>query len=409
MFMSLRILALALGLMLVASCGEPPDPRLRERLVLLDGPHLERLLEHLARLEGTPIARHAKSLRGRLGGCTTVWGTPRAGGRDAAQTALADLRCLTAEDEDDERLALARRRRGDAAGWIQWPLGENGRLELALELVGEDLALTGRVKPAASAGALALLVPGQSPPAAPAIEPSRAVIHLRVKPADGLSLSQWIPTGGQADRLFALKGRLLEGALLEGTWELAFVTPETPGSLPLPVAALHHRMEDPIRRAVDEALDQLERTWPIRRTPRRFGLDRDAGPSTAARAALDAGVDGGCYLDLPLLPELAPCWAVTPDALLIGYRPEAIERALAGPDVSTFAASGSGPESAVSGPRTAATRLDVDFDRLRAVDRALAPDAEGTRPADLWSKLALRWREERDGTISLDARLEARP
>lgn len=407
MSMSLRILAFALGLTLLAGCGEPPDPRLREPLVLLHGPALERLLERLARLEGTPLARNAKSLRGRLGGCATVWGTPRAGGRDAAQQALADLRCLTAEDEDDERLTLARRRRGDAAGWIQWPLGGNGRLELGLELLDEDLALTGRVEPPAIPGALALLLPGQSPPAAPAIEPTRAVIHLRVKPADGLPLSQWIPTGGQADRLFALKGRLLAGALLEGTWELAFVTPETPGSLPLPVAALHHRLEDPIRRAVDEALDQLERTWPIRRTPRRFGLDPDADPSAAARP--DTGVDGGCYLDLPLLPELAPCWAITPEALLIGYRPEAVERALAAPDVSAAAAVGSGPDSVVSGPRAAATGLDVDFDRLRAIDRALAPEAEGPRPADLWSKLALRWREERDGTISLDARLKARP
>lgn len=390
----LRPCLLLVALLLSASCREPIDPLLRERVALLDGSMLARVLERTSRLEGTPIARQGRALRERLEGCETLWGHFEA--EEAVDRLLARLRCLRPADENDARLALARARRGEAGGWIQWPVGRDGRLELRLEAEDVDLALRGRLEPPSELGGLALILPGTAPPAPAAIEPSHTLIHARLRPEEGFRLSRLIPEDGQADRLFALKGRLLEGALLAGTWEVAFMPPAAGGALPLAVAAVHHRFEAPIRQAVAEILDQLEQTWPIRRTRRSFG------------GVQGSTVEGGCYLELPLLPELAPCWAITPSALLVGYRPEAIEQALAPPSVSAGPQTAGAPTRSGKASPVARSGIEIHLDRLRTVDRALAPDASGARPGDLWSDFDLHLERSKDGSISIQAHLEAR-
>jgi hypothetical protein len=167
--------------------------------------------------------------------------------------------------------------------------------------------------------------------------------------------------------------------------------PAPDGRLPLAVAAAHHRLERPIREAVDEALDQLEQTWPIRRTPRRFAM------------AGGRGAEGGCFLELPLLPELAPCWVVTPEALLVGYRAEAIEAALA----PTLAAGRDG-ERRDHDAQPARSGLEIDFDRLQAVDQRIRPEPASVLPGDLWSRFELYLEPDATGRIRLDGRLEAR-
>jgi hypothetical protein len=375
----------------LVGCGEAPDPRLRERIVLVEGGAFGRLLDRAVQLEGTPIAREARGLRARLGDCPLVWGHFASDSDDDG--AWPRLRCVDELDTDHALQALATTRRGDHAGWIQWPLGEQGRLELQIDFEAEgDLTLTGWIDPPEGPGTLALLLPGREAPAPPAIDPSRALVHARMRPADGIHLSSLIPAGGQADRLFALKGRLLEGALLSGTWELAFMPPAPDGGLPLAVAALHHRLEAPIRQAVDEALDQLERKWPIRRTPKQFA------------AAGNAVLEGGCFVELPLLPELAPCWVVTPEALLVGYRAEALEAALASP-------SGANAQAPPGDPQIESTKqsgVEIHFDRLREANRQISPESSRTRPSDLWSRFELRLEAAEPDRIALSAELEAR-
>jgi hypothetical protein len=184
-----------------------------------------------------------------------------------------------------------------------------------------------------------------------------------------------------------LKGRLLEGALLSGTWELAFVAPVGDGEVPLAVAALHHRRAALVEQALSEALDQLERTWPIRRSPRSF------------TASDGSQLEGGCFTDLPLLPALAPCWVVTPDALLIGYRGEAIDVALAPAAVSS--------ERDAAPEFVGASGLDVHLDRLKQLDERIAPEEGVTRPGDLFSSFEVRLRGEASGRVALQARLRS--
>jgi hypothetical protein len=230
------------------------------------------------------------------------------------------------------------------------------------------------------------------------IESEGVLAHLRMRPKGGLQLSQWLEAGGQADRLFALKGRLLEGALLEDTWEVAVLPPPGQGSRPMLAGALHHRLDrltGPLRSALDEALSKLESTWPIRRSPRNF-LDK-TGQAHA----------GACFLELPLLPDLAPCWVVTERALIIGDQPAAIEAALLGEDAPGRAAA-DGVPSRERAPFAGLSGLRVDFERMRDSDRRLAPGVPRTRPSDLWSTLSIDARPNEADQILIDARLETR-
>jgi hypothetical protein len=391
-------IALLLGSSL-AGCGRDAsdDPLLRKRLISIEGAALTRFLGHAALLEGTPIARQARSGLERIGACPEVWGdfdvpAELAADRDA-DTRPFDLAALDCRDDasvDPTLRTLVATRRGDHVGLLLWPIGDDGHLEIQIDVDAQGgLGIDGYFVPPSRPGAFALFVPGEEAPAAPALTPSNTLLHLRMRPADGIRLSNLIPAEGQADRLFALKGRLLEGALLSGTWEFAFVAPKEGGRIPLAVGALHHRLAGPIEEALSEALDQLERTWPIRRAPRSFSL------------ADGSSFKGGCFVDLPLLPELAPCWVVTSDALVVGYRGDAIDAVLS-PAAVSGAPDGSSEFAGASG-------LDVHLDRLNAVDGRITPDERVAGPGDLYSKLELRMRADDSGRVQIRGQLRANP
>ncbi|MBK7949004.1 MAG: hypothetical protein IPK00_09715 [Deltaproteobacteria bacterium] len=385
-------LGLGLGLGLVSCRAESPiDPLQREPALLFEGPALLRFLERASTLADTPAGRATAKLRSRLEGCREVaFSLPKPATPPSAPVpALEALACREASGLTPALAAHLERARGAHAGVLQWPIGERGRLELRFDVdAAGGLALVGRLEADEAMGALAFLLPAAEPPAPARIDAARTLVHLHLRSASGTGLAALVPKDGQADRLFALKGRLLEGALLEGTLELAFVEPVPDGQVPLAVLAVHHRGAAPIEAALAEALGQLESTWSIVPAPRRFG------------GANGLALDGGCYADLPLLPELAPCWVVTPDALLVGYRAEAIEAVLA--------------ESAKP---SEASGLVVDLERVRSLDRRLVAaqtEVAGAGPwparvADLYSRLELRGATAEDGAIELSGRLEARP
>jgi len=248
--------------------SEADDPLLRERVVSIDADALASFLEQTARLTGTPAAHHARSLLDRSPSCGELWAhvappnlePDRSPGFD-----LSGLDCRDASVEASELAALVRERRGKADGFVSWPVGEEGRVELRLDIDPQGgLEIEGILIPPSEPGLFSLLVPGSEPLPAPVVTPASTLVHLRMRPASGIRLSNLIPAGSQADRLFALKGRLLEGALLTGTWELAFMPPAPGGEIPLAIGALHHRMTGALEDALDEALAQLEATWPIR-------------------------------------------------------------------------------------------------------------------------------------------------
>jgi hypothetical protein len=392
--LSLILAMLAAGLAIPGCSRESlRDPLLREPALLIDGAALARVLERVRALAGTPAGAASARLLERLKGCAEVAGhfaEPASAAKTAAASALPPTPDASLGDRlvcrDDARLdpALVARlddERGEHAGILQWPLGAAGRLVLQVDVdPAGGLVLGGSLDDANDAGPIALFLPSATAPADAAIDPAATLLHLRLRPAAGLRLAELIPQGSQGDRLFALKGRLLEGALLEGTVELAFLPPAPGGSVPLALLALHHRAAGPIETALAEAHAQLERTWGIVPTARRF----EAGAAGAWT--------GGCYADLPILPELAPCWVVTENALLVGYRAEALESALARTSAAAGAASG----------------LVVDLERVRALDEALA-GAPGTSLAALYSRLELRGRTDAAGRVVVEGELRARP
>jgi len=355
--------------------------------VHFDGDALAHVLSTAAKLEGTPLGEAALRSLESIGDCETAFGVARADG--SGVPALPTLDCLDGVSERDRRhTEWASARRGSAAGWMTWPLGTDGHVEARFDLdASGNLVATGRVTPPGDRSVLAMFWPDEAAPAASVLDASRVLVHAHAHPEAGLGLARFLPEGGQADQLFALKGRLLEGALLTGTWEFAFVTPSDDGVRPLPVAALHHRGAAPIRAALDEALTQLEATWPIERSPHPFAL------------ADGVVIEGGCYADLPLLPELSPCWAVTETAVLIGYRAAAVDAAMGRPHVA----------SAPIPAAPSGTRFAIDLQGLDRLDRRAEADPPGITPGSLFERLELELTHVDEGGFDLSARLDRTP
>jgi hypothetical protein len=60
-------------------------------------------------------------------------------------------------------------------------------------------------------------------------------------------------------------------------------------------------------------IDSLQESWPVERTLFRIG-----------------SAEGACLLDLRLMPDLAPCYVATDRALVVGWNPASLHKALDG-------------------------------------------------------------------------------
>jgi hypothetical protein len=102
-------------------------------------------------------------------------------------------------------------------------------------------------------------------------------------------------------------------------------------------------------------LDEIEATWPLRRTP--FAV---------------ADAPGACLRDLRVLPGLAPCYVATERALVVGWNDASVHKAL----------DGSVPALPESGG------LVADLEKLPAADlRIAAPELPSGAPAWPWRRL----------------------
>jgi hypothetical protein len=335
-------------------CGsrEPLDDLPAGALLGGDAAALSRILAAADGLPGTPLARGAGAWRTRLEACSGFVAQAQRANPDE----LLDAIVCREVSELPEPVA---RLRGDADLGFVLPLGERGRLAGSVRVAPDgSVGLRARLA-LPDPGAAALFLPASAdPPGPPVLSPSAALVHARVR-ADASGLASLVSEGSDADRMFRLRSELFAGALLDGTWELAVYLPR-PGRLMPPVAVgLGVRSATAAAAAVEKLVAELQATWPVHRTP--FSL---------------AGREGGCLLDLRILPELAPCFVLAGNQLVVGWNPESLQVALAG---------GAGTDSGGAGGWT------LHLDRLAEADELLrtaaAPGAPATRFDYGWQTL----------------------
>lgn len=300
------LLALALG---AVACARDPAPAGEWPAgALLVGARsaLAAVAGDLAHLEGTPAAREAQAWRAALPDCDVVEAqTPEA--------SLAALRKALRCADPGGPLAAVHRDRGEHALLFAWPLGRERVTGSADVSRGGDLELRFELPDEAFAGPRALLRPGDAGPGPGVLGGTDALLHARLRPEGGIDLPALLAPGGQADQLFALRSRLFGAAVLDGTWELAVYLPAEGAHVPRAALALGTRHMAVAQQAAAAFLDEIEASWPVRRT---------------AFAVGDA--PGACLPDLRVLPGLAPCYVATARALVVGWDAASVRKALDG-------------------------------------------------------------------------------
>jgi hypothetical protein len=346
----------ALAALALFACADEPAAQ-PEASLLAERAPLVRLLTALSRLEGTPLGRRAAELAAALPDCPRL--EARAPEPDAGALA-AGLRCAEGAEPWPHDLRLTWPLPGDLslAAWLD--VDERGGIEASFELPG-----------AAAHGARALLLPGPEPPGPAVLSGTESLLQARVRPAGGLDLAALVPEGGQGDRMFRLKSELFRGVVLDGSWEAALYLPGEGEPLPRAALALGFSNRAAAVAAAEDFLAELARTWPVRRS--YFSI---------------AGADGACLLDLRILPAFAPCYLATERALVVGYNPASLRKALDGAPPALGEAGG----------------LLLDFARFAESDARLAGSAPGQAP---WCRL--RAEPEPDGdAVRVHVRLDPR-
>jgi hypothetical protein len=267
---------------------------------------LDRLLERVAQLEGTPLARQAERIRARLPDCPTVEGRAESGKISDIWTALD---CAS---ESPDLVALEQARNGwDLA--VSVPVAGNHWLgTLAISPSG-DVEIELRLPHAAAKGLASLALPGKEAAGAVELSESETLVHARVRPQGGLDLASLIPSDSQGARLFRLKSELFAGIALDGVWEVAIYLPEEGDPMPRTALALNFSHRSAAVAAMEEFIGDLRESWPVARTFFRLGE-----------------AEGACLLDLAIMPSLAPCYVATERALIIGWNPASLRKALDG-------------------------------------------------------------------------------
>jgi hypothetical protein len=358
---------------ILGSCGRDEAPQLPDGAFLAgEAEALRPLLDGLIGLEGTPLARSARSWRERLEGCATF--QARAPELDVAAL-LGAVRCAPVLGLDPALAEL----RGDADVVFVAPLGVLGRIAGRLRARPDgSVSLEARVEGDRAGRSSPLLALVSGAPGRRVLSSADTVLHARLRP-DSLDFESLLRPDSQADRLFRLRNDLLLGTLLDGTVELAAYLPEPGRLMPSVAVAVGVEVRAAAVAAMEKFLGDLEATWPVRR--RSFSAE---------------GLEGACLPDLRILPELAPCYVAGADFLLVGWNPGSVHAALR-PDV--------GPGPGDDGG------LWLHLDRLPRADallrEAAAPHSPPVRFDYAWQRLRLTTRRQGE-TLAIEADLVAK-
>jgi hypothetical protein len=266
---------------------------------------LARLLARLQRLEGTHLARRAAALAGALPDCEWVEGREEGHPADVwsgltcrpTDSALAGLD----RERGDRDLAFALPANGKARTLGTIAIADNGDVDVEVLLPRSAFAST-----------WALTLPGAEAPGPTLLSHVDELVHARIRPEGGLDITSLVPESSQADRMFRLKSELFAGAVLDGTWEAAIYLPEPGHPMPRSALAVGFSLRRPAIAAMERFVEDLQAAWPVRRSDFAVGA-----------------AEGACFLDLNIMPDLAPCYVATEGALVVGWNPSSVRKALA--------------------------------------------------------------------------------
>jgi len=353
--------ALGLGsaLWIATACGEiETEERWPAGAALLaDTRRLDRLLEQIAQLEGTPLARRAKRLRASLPNCKAVEGRAETGELSGLWTALT----CRAEGSDFGALEHARN------GWdlaISAPIAGSHWLGTLSVGAGGDVELELRLPRIAAEGLTSFVLPGREAAGAAELSQAETLIHARVRPQSGFDLASLVPADSQGARLFRLKSELFAGLVLDGVWEIATYPPEEGDSMPRTALALNFSNRSAAIAAMEDFIGNLQDSWPVART--FFRLDE---------------ADGACLLDLAIMPGLAPCYVATERALIVGWNPASLRKALDGHK---------GDPDGLGNSSGAIIHLDRFADADRILSSALRTETNARPPRYPWKRITAK-------------------
>jgi hypothetical protein len=369
--------ALGLGsaLWIGAGCGEiEANERWPDGATLLaDTRSLDRLLEHIERLDGTPLARRAERLRASLPNCPIVEGR-------AESNQMSDIwTALTCATKSADLIALEQARNGwDIA--LSVPTGGGHWVSTLSISANGDVRLELRLPRVAADGLASFALPASKAAGAVELSESETLVHARVRPQGGLDLASLIPSDSQGARLFQLKSELFAGVALDGVWEMATYLPEEGKSMPRTALALNFSNRTAAVAAMEDFIGNLQESWPVARTFFRI-----------------AEAEGACLLDLAIMPGLAPCYVTTERALIVGWNPASLRKALDGH---------SGERDGLGGSSGAIIHLDRFADADRILSSALSTEARPNSTRYPWKRITAKGAPDLSG-FRLQLRFES--
>lgn len=376
-----------------AACQQPassPTPSLPLGMAVTgDMALVSLLLGQLQQLEGSRAAQAAESLMDRLSRCEAVEGHATDG---SLETLIGALACRPSPSALPSLEAL----RGTHALAFVLPIGSEARLSgVASVDEGAQIHIEGVLHAPPHDGAWALVLPGSESVAPARLNPHQSLLHIRAKPASGIDLEALLPEGDDFQGIMRLQGKILSGAVLDGSWELAAYPPQ-PGQHALaPVLALGFTLRAAAVRALEAMIRDLQSTYPVHRSPYSVGA-----------------ADGACLLDLNIMPAFAPCYLATENAIVIGWNPHALAMALAGEGEgpSTGGSPSSKQKDVSGGTLVTGLMAEISWHRFAQADglltRAMNPDAQPQEGHYPWREMRLAVRQ---GAERLHVRLVITP
>jgi hypothetical protein len=306
-------------------------------------------------MSGTQLARAAALAREKIAECEEFesW----CPGEDSC--ALVErLSCRGGEPRLDE----ANRLLGESDWLFGSELGEGQQLTARGRTVGTGVTeVQVELSGLEEQNALSLLLPAERGPGPFLLSAEQTLAQIRIRPDGGLDIASMVSREGWASQLFQLKSELFLATALKGNWELAVYVPEEDQRIPPTALALDFTSRTAAVAGMDQFLEEFMQAWPIRMSPISVG-----------------DWPGVCLSNLQVMPDLLPCYVATDTALVVGWNPLSLEKALA---------AGDQPEGGEE------SRVVLHLDRFPLADARLAAasgaDPDATPPAYPWQQIQI--------------------